>query len=1143
MSTIQNELSKIRQAAIRTDLFTLSWLLYTGVIISVLCLILLEGIFYFSPEVRYGMWWATLIIGIFGFISAVGLGFFIKQNKIYRYTWSGLSRKTGMLAFKNDDAVLNALQLERSASNSQSKDLSSSYIKSVVDELKELNLRSLFPVKRADRWQRITLGTLIGSILVLSLTWTHSSEAVFRWAHPRTSFPIPLPFSIANETGHIHLLGGDPAEIAFSIQDGSPDSVYLELTPIGGADSELYAAGIDSSGKYRFELKEVFQDYAYRGFVPSKYFWEAWGKVETPAYDITVTDRPIVEMFSLTVIPPPYTKLPAITQEGQQANVEGVYGSIVKVKLSSNRPLKEGRVIFHNDTLSLSIRGKKAEGGFTIRKDDEFTIHLEDRRGIHNRNPVPYRLYMLPDLHPELSIIEPAPVVELGNDQMLSLHLNLKDDYGFTTLQVGYEVQRPSYIQADPMLSIFSIPIPEPDLLNQELETLWNLSDLGLMPEDEVHYHFELYDNDIISGPKKALSGTYIARLPSLSDLFASFNQNEDDALDEAELSLKELESIKEKLDKAELELRKAETIEWDQEQQVRKYMEKVREQIEAMQRMAEQLDALANSAEKHQLFSPQLLEKFEQLQSLVSDLLNEDFLQSMENVDEALSKMNAKDLSAAIKDMSQNLDKLEADLDRFIDIFKQVHAEQKMEELKTRLENLAATQEELTEDIEESGPEADASEFARMSQEEQRLREEFSNIDRLLQDTEAALEDIHPESADKLNELRRSQDMAKTRMDFGRTIQQLNQRNSQDAVEASGDIQNDLEKVLEQVKEIQESFQQKTANQIAGEFRNIMRDVLSLSKTQEQLTEETQMLSRNSPRLTESAVQQLMLQDQLKQIMNQMMALSKKTFAITPEMGKAMGMTYAQMESAKKKLAARNNIGAKGNQDAAMKSLNEAALSVMNAMHDIQSSGSASGFEQFMKRMEQLAGQQGGINQQGMQLAMGQMAASLQQAMMQRMLQQQKGVRKSLQQLSNEMRSSSKKGLGDLSGIANEMDDVIHDLERKRFTRKTAEKQERILSRMLDSQKSLIQKGTKEERKSTSAELISFAGPGGLPEDLGQRRNLAIEAMNKAMQSGYSRDYKSMIRRYFQSLSQSNELIPQPAPEDSLKTMESIEN
>ena len=93
--------------------------------------------------------------------------------------------------------------------------------------------------------------------------------------------------------------------------------------------------------------------------------------------------------------------------------------------------------------------------------------------------------------------------------------------------------------------------------------------------------------------------------------------------------------------------------------------------------------------------------------------------------------------------------------------------------------------------------------------------------------------------------------------------------------------------------------------------------------------------------------------------------------------------------------------------------------------------------------------------------------------------------------------------------------------MQRKRYTRQTQERQERILSRMLDSQRSLTQRDYKQERKSRSASQIVYSGPGGLPSDLGQRRSLALEALNRAMKSGYPRDYQDMIRRYFNTISQ----------------------
>ena len=43
---------------------------------------------------------------------------------------------------------------------------------------------------------------------------------------------------------------------------------------------------------------------------------------------------------------------------------------------------------------------------------------------------------------------------------------------------------------------------------------------------------------------------------------------------------------------------------------------------------------------------------------------------------------------------------------------------------------------------------------------------------------------------------------------------------------------------------------------------------------------------------------------------------------------------------------------------------------------------------------------------------------------------------------------------------------------------------------------------------------------------DYGQRRSLAMEALNQSLKAGYSRDYQTMIRRYFNALIQSEEQI-----------------
>ena len=68
-------------------------------------------------------------------------------------------------------------------------------------------------------------------------------------------------------------------------------------------------------------------------------------------------------------------------------------------------------------------------------------------------------------------------------------------------------------------------------------------------------------------------------------------------------------------------------------------------------------------------------------------------------------------------------------------------------------------------------------------------------------------------------------------------------------------------------------------------------------------------------------------------------------------------------------------------------------------------------------------------------------------------------------------------------------MDEVIKDLQKNQYTQTTQNRQQKILSRMLDSQVSMTQRGEKEERKSDTSILgFKYSGPGGLPTDLGAK-------------------------------------------------------
>ena len=112
--------------------------------------------------------------------------------------------------------------------------------------------------------------------------------------------------------------------------------------------------------------------------------------------------------------------------------------------------------------------------------------------------------------------------------------------------------------------------------------------------------------------------------------------------------------------------------------------------------------------------------------------------------------------------------------------------------------------------------------------------------------------------------------------------------------------------------------------------------------------------------------------------------------------------------------------------------------------------------------------------------------------------------------------------GENGLSKALEDMEEVINDFKRKRITRETIERQEKILSRMLDSQKSLKQKDYNEKRKSKTSGVISYDGPMELPIDRGERQTFLTNALQEALEQGYSTEYQIILKKYFKYLEES---------------------
>ncbi|HTX99748.1 MAG TPA: hypothetical protein VMG09_06990, partial [Bacteroidota bacterium] len=182
------------------------------------------------------------------------------------------------------------------------------------------------------------------------------------------------------------------------------------------------------------------------------------------------------------------------------------------------------------------------------------------------------------------------------------------------------------------------------------------------------------------------------------------------------------------------------------------------------------------------------------------------------------------------------------------------------------------------------------------------------------------------------------------------------------------------------------------------------------------------------------------------------------------------------------------------------------------------QGGGEGMGMAGFMQRLKQLSGMQQGINQ-GTQQAGG--MTQEQAAALARLAGEQGMVRKSLEELQREAASAGElhKMLGDLTGIANEMREVQTNLAQGNVNPETLRKQDRILSRLLDAQRSTQERDFEKTRRAQTGNDISKKSPGTLDLTTQEGKDKLRRDLLKALEQGYSRDYEEMIRKYFEAL------------------------
>ncbi|MBC7186217.1 MAG: DUF4175 family protein [Calditrichaeota bacterium] len=940
------------------------------------------------------------------------------------------------------------------------------------------------------------------SLLLFGLFHQALGGALMRLAHPRTRYVVGPSMVLAVSPGDAEVVRGQDLRITVQASGRKVEAASIAYRGEGSVAVTTKPMERQGPTSFFYEFKALRDTLFYR---------IAAAGTRSPEYRIAVIELPLVRTLRVAVKPPSYTGLPTQFLDENVGDVFALKGSTVTVWASTNKPVAKAALRLKGGAeLPMRIAGLALEGEFKVSEETTYHVSLADFAGRTNQNPIVYRVSVLADREPFVRVPVPGMDVDIGEDMTLPLLVEAQDDFGISHLSLVYRLVRGS---EGLEVGRGAIPLPLGKAADRvQVEYAWDLSSLQLIPEDVVVYQAEAWDNDVVSGPKVARSQEYRVRFPSIYEIYQEVAQTQEQASDILESVYEQSKELRERLDRLAQQLKRNADLDWGERKQVEEGLDAQRRMQEELQELSKRLDEMIERLERNDLVSLETLKKYQELQKLFEEVATPEMRRAMEELQRALRDIDPNKLRQAVEKFSLTQEDFLKSIERTIALLKRLQIEQKLDEAVRRAMEAAQRQEEIAQN---AGRKADANQLA---EKQRRLAEEAEALTKHLHDLSAAMAEFPDMPGSEVERAAAMMDSAGVAAEMKQLSAMLRQQNMSGAKAGGQRAAGLLQQVAQTLQQAQKSLAENQKREVLKALQKSSHDLVQLSQRQEELLDSAEQARTDSPRIPELAEAQNDLRTALERVASQLYSLAKRTFYVSPQMGAALGQAQESMAQAVAALEQRNVGSSVNSQAKAMAALNQGVRELLRTMDEVSSASSALGFDTFLQRLQNMAGAQEGINQQTLELGLGGQYTLEQQAAMARLAAQQEALRKSLEELQREMGGRSEI-LGRLDQVAKDMEEVAKDLASQRLDQRTLDRQKRILSRLLDSQRSVRERDFSRKRQAQAGKNVVRPSPGPLPQDLGAAQSSLAEDLLRAQKEGYTPDYLELIRLYFEAL------------------------
>ncbi len=999
----------------------------------------------------------------------------------------------------------NALDLESTSDANTSGELAGAVRDEAARRLAGVPLAQARPAVAA----RTPLAVLGGAAALVVALGAVSPEAALRsWRTLWDPGAAAPPVTLAVEPGSVRISPGATLAIRARVTGAGAAPRLLGEGPSPAPVLESEANG---EQRWRFDLPPVTRarDYAVRVL-----------RTESERYSITLAGEPQPVSFAFEYRAPAYARLPVQSGAATRGDLTALRGSVARVEVTFDRDLEALAATLpgRGPAAWTAVTPRRWRGEVRIDADGEWMLAATASTGEAKWR---YRVTALADAPPVLTVAAPEGDLDLPAGSQVPFDVIAQDDLGLAQLRLQYRKDAAAPWRDAPLSAFAAEP------REARVAAAWDAGAFALLPGETGTFRFEVRDNNRVNGPSHAVSREFRVRFPSLTQLYESLDQRQErvqQSLQKVADQARELQKSLDQLQRQQPRPGVQSSPQYERTEEMRRALERQQQLSQQIDRAAEDMRQQMSEAAERQAFRDELQSKLREMSELMRQIQSPEFRDALERMKKALEQMDRRTMEQTLPELREQNRDLLKNLERSLALLKQLRDEEKLEALAKRAEELKQKQDEMNREHAQRGRPEPSREKARppaadRERAAERQREAAEKSRQLAQDAR--------ESAKEMNGEQAKEDLAKA----AEQLEQDAAREQEEAAEESesGEDQQaqrsgeqaseSLAQAGQRMKRSSQSAQaQRDAEQLAA-VRRAAQDLVSLGS-------EASATPQDGRNADQQAGRQTDLAEGVARIADSLGVLSEQTPFLSPRVAEALGRAMQGLSRSGRELSQGNRARGEQENGAARSALAEA----VNALRASEASmcnkpGQQPGGQGAPGRAQQMEGlgqKQGELNKRSRELASRlsqQMRLSEGDAAeMRRLASEQARIRGELQAMQDE-ESDRRQLLGRLDEAKRDMQAVEEQLREGQPGDDLEERQNRILSRMLDAARSINRRDYDPERESRTGVDPNRPSPAELPPSLLRENDRLRFDLLKADADRYPAQYRAFIESYLQRL------------------------